>query len=695
MPLSAAAALVAAGAFLVCLLAFAWRVFRQRELHNLYSAGWLLAGLGASALWALTHGLQQLGLEVGQASDLLDWLRLLAWFGFLLTLLGHVLWRPQGSWLTLSVLGVLLISFVTLWLADAAWLTRREGSWLQGISGLMVAVMGLVLVEQVYFNVTEDGRWLAKPSCLALLTVFGFDLYLYADATLLGSLDPQLLASRPAVHALGLPLLMLGIGRGIALLSRLQVSRSAAFHSAALLLVGAYLMVVALLGYWVRYTGGAWGPTLQVLILVAAILLMAALLLSGSARARFRVLFSKHFFRYRYDYRQEWLRFTAALSTQSSPEYTGLAVIKSLAGLIESPGGGLWLLDAAGQRYEQVAHWNFERRQHMEPADSEFLRELKATAWIVDLQSAREGRGVDAEATPPQWLSQETQARLLVPLQAGGETIGFVVLLTPRAPLELDWEVRDLLKTAASQAGGYLAMLRATEQLLEVRKFDAFNRMSAFVVHDLKNIVTQLSLMLKNAQRHGDNPEFRQDMLETVEHALEKMRQLMLQLREGERPTGLTSGVALAPIAQRLQQVAQQRGRELRLELHGAVATRGHEDRIERVIGHAVQNAFDASAEGQSVLLRIEAEGSSARVQVVDDGCGMSAEFIRDRLFKPFQSTKQQGMGIGAYESLQYVRELGGKMEVVSQPGEGTCVTFLLPLFHQQPSNGLSDRALA
>lgn len=686
---------MAAGAFLVCLAAFGWRVWRQREAHNLHSAGWLLAGLGVSALWSLAHGLHQLGLELGQLPDLLDWLRLLAWFGFLLALLDLSLARPKDSWLVLCTLMVLLLAFAALWLADASWVLRRQGSWMEGIAGLMVAVMGLVLVEQVYFNVNEEGRWLAKPGCLALVTVFGFDLYLYADATLLGSVDPQLLASRPAVHALGLPLLMLGIGRGIALLARLQVSRSAAFHSAALLLVGAYLMVVAALGYWVRYTGGAWGPTLQVLILVAAIMLMSALLLSGSARARFRVLFSKHFFRYRYDYRQEWLRFTAALSAQSSPEHSGLAVIKSLAGLVESPGGGLWLLDAAGQQYQQVAQWNFDRRQQMEPADSAFLRELKGSAWIVDLQSAREGRGVDAQADPPAWLTEEEQARLLIPLQAGGVQIGFVVLLTPRAPLELDWEVRDLLKTAASQAGGYLAMLRATEQLLEVRKFDAFNRMSAFVVHDLKNIVTQLSLMLKNAQRHGDNPEFRQDMLETVEHALEKMRQLMLQLREGERPTGVASGVALTPIARRLQQVAEQRGRELRLELLGEVATRGHEDRIERVLGHAVQNAFDASPDGQAVLLRIAAEGSSARVQVLDQGVGMSAEFIRERLFKPFQSTKQQGMGIGAYESLQYVRELGGKMEVHSQPGEGTCVTFLLPLFHQQPTNGLSDRALA
>ena len=227
-------------------------------------------------------------------------------------------------------------------------------------------------------------------------------------------------------------------------------------------------------------------------------------------------------------------------------------------------------------------------------------------------------------------------------------------------------------------------MLEASEQLMEARKFEAFNRMSAFVVHDLKNIVTQLSLMIKNAERHGDNPEFRRDMDETVRHALEKMRQLMLQLREGARPAGVSSGVSLNAIAQRLHTSVKQRGRDLRLSLQDAVETRGIEERVERVIGHAVQNAFDASAEDQPVTLTLDVVGSYARVQVKDEGVGMSPEFVQERLFKPFQSTKTHGMGIGAFESLQYVRELGGKMEVDSAPQQGTRITFLLPLFHSQ-----------
>jgi signal transduction histidine kinase len=163
----------------------------------------------------------------------------------------------------------------------------------------------------------------------------------------------------------------------------------------------------------------------------------------------------------------------------------------------------------------------------------------------------------------------------------------------------------------------------------------------------------------------------------------------MLQLREGARPTGTTSGVSLSAIAERLRTSARQRGRVLEVRCAGAVETRGVEERIERVIGHAVQNAFDASRDEQPVRLQVDAVGSYARVRVVDEGVGMSPEFVRDRLFKPFQSTKEHGMGIGAFESRQTVHELGGKMEVVSEPGRGTTLTFLLPLFHSH-SDSLS-----
>ena len=411
---------------------------------------------------------------------------------------------------------------------------------------------------------------------------------------------------------------------------------------------------------------------------------LALLLASGSMRSRLRVYISKNFFSYRYDYREEWLRFTQLLSSSTESQHTSETVVKALANLVESPSGMLWMQRSAGADFVQAARWNLPAQSGSEPRDGALARFWQERAWIIDLDEWRQRREAYPGLTLPDWLVDEPRCWLLVPLLVREALTGFVVLGRPRAAVELNWEVRDLLRTAANQASGYLDQAQATEALLEARKFDAFNRMSAFVVHDLKNIVTQLSLMMKNAKRLRDNPEFQQDMLDTVENSLEKMRQLMLQLREGDKPHGVTSGVDLEQIARRLAAAAASKGRTLELALQPGVSTRGHPERVERVLGHVVQNAFDATPASGRVILTLDAQGSQARVLVEDTGCGMTEDFIQNRLFKPFQTTKASGMGIGAHESYQYVHELGGKISVQSELNRGTTVTLLLPLFHAQ-----------
>ncbi len=661
-----------------------WAALR-RSLWPVGGSPWAhlcaLLAIGCSVLWcfgvaALVAWPQWL---IDEAVAWLDALRGLSWVGLLLLLLGGEVRRgwPPFAWISG---GIALAATLGLGSVAMGTWSRQDQVVVYAASGLTLALVGLVLIEQVYRNAANDRRWNAKPLCLGLVVMFGFDLYLFTQTLLLRQPDPQATLLRPMVAALGVPLLAVGLGRGAALMASLHMSRSLVFHSATLLLSGCFLLAVAAIGYWVRYTGGEWGATVQVLLSVLALMLVAVVVLSGAVRAKLRVWISKSFFQYRYDYRAEWLRFTAALTPRGGPEGLGESVVRSLAGMVESPAGGLWLRRGDETQLVQVAHWNFERSGLGLPIEG-CLQDLATRAWIADLNEWRSEvrpNGVQ----PADWLMADQAAWLLIPLVVGEQLHGAVVLAQPRTPIGLDWEVRDLLKTASSQAAGTLALLEASEQLMEARKFEAFNRMSAFVVHDLKNIVTQLSLMIKNAERHGDNPEFRRDMDETVRHALEKMRQLMLQLREGARPAGVSSGVSLNAIAQRLQTSVKQRGRELRLRLREGVETRGIEERVERVIGHAVQNAFDASAEDQPVTLTLDVVGSYARVQVKDDGVGMSPEFVQERLFKPFQSTKTHGMGIGAFESLQYVRELGGKMEVDSAPQQGTRITFLLPLFH-------------
>jgi putative PEP-CTERM system histidine kinase len=248
----------------------------------------------------------------------------------------------------------------------------------------------------------------------------------------------------------------------------------------------------------------------------------------------------------------------------------------------------------------------------------------------------------------------------------------------------MNWEVHDLLKTAGRQAASYLAQIEATQSLLVARQFESFNRMSAFVVHDLKNLVAQLSLLLSNADRHRHNPAFQEDMIGTVAHSVEKMSRLLFQLRGGytlEPPVP----VALDEVLR--QAVAARAGvmPKPRLEVReGGASVVAHRARLERVLGHLIQNAIDATPADGTVTVQLTRQNESAVIEIGDTGCGMSEQFIRYRLYRPFESTKAAGMGIGTYELRQYVQELGGRVDVESREAQGTTFRVKLPLYEPE-----------
>lgn len=670
-----------------------------------------LAGLALTALMhlALSAGLSWQLLRRQVASRP-------AWF-ILLAALFTVLWsvgsllplqpeRRLATWLLVHVVDVLRYGawFGFFWVAlvqglDQAVASRRP-RWVLPLSllltlfalaggflgMLLLALFGLILLEQWFRNLPDDSRWNARPLCLGLAGIFLYDSYLFSQAVLFQGIEAQDMAARPIVHGVMGLLLAATFLRGD-WLPRVRVSRQLVFHGASLLLAGAYLLLISAAGYYVRYFGGDWGQVLQVALVFIAIILLAALASSRRLRGQLRVVLAKHLFHYRYDYRDEWQKFTHALARHQRPEDLNLSVIRSLADMVESPAGSLWWSrpqrdkeQQDDQPFHQIASWNQSPITAVEPFASPWMRFMRERAWVMNLQEFRQHPERYAHHCQPDWLAQLPQVWLMVPLFVSSEMKGFVLLDQSRIKLDINWEVHDLLKTAARQAASFLAQAQATEALLEARKFEAFNRMSAFVVHDLKNIVTQLSLMAKNARRHGHDPEFQADMLMTVENSLERMRQLMAQLREGAAPAGQTVGVDLAALARELSRQAQARGRRVELRLAADLHTRGQPERLQRIIGHLVHNALDATESGQGrVWIETRRHGSQAVLTVGDQGVGMSPDFIRERLFKPFQSTKVAGMGIGLYECLQYVQELGGKIEVESQPGQGTRMILLLP----------------
>ena len=657
----------------------------------------LLAASVTSALWAGAEAIVAVrgGAAGGVASSCLDIARYAFWFAFLCDLVGGAAGGSAGerrglrfAWLVAVTVVGIAASIAPLW-DGLAGRTAMIGFAIR----VGLAVTGFVLVERLLRGAASHARWAVKPLCLGLAAMFAFDLFFYAEAMLFGRYDVDAWAARGVAHALVIPFIAIAAARNPAWTIEMHFSRGAVLRSTALLVSGAFLLAIAAAGYFVRFVGGDFGRILQIEFLFAALLLFALAVFSGSFRAKVKIFVSKHFFSYRYDYREEWLRFTRTLSADSSPQGVQQRAINALADLVESPAGALWLKQDVS--FRPAARWNLTSITAIETADSSLGRFLERTGWVIDLGEYAGAPERYPGLALPEWLVAMPGAWLVVPLPSSAGLVGFVVLVNARAAFKIDWEVIDLLKTAGRQAASYLGHIQATEALIEGRKFDAFNRMSAFVVHDLKNLIAQLSLLLRNAERHRDNPAFQRDMLMTVDNVVERMNKLMLQLRTGATPVEQPRPVNLEKIIRDV--CLAKSGHKLRITMNLVpdISAMGHADQLEHVIGHLVQNAIDATGGAGDVAVLLRRENETAVIEVTDNGVGMTPEFVRDRLFRPFETTKASGMGVGVYESSQYVTELGGRIVVESVPDAGTRVRVVLPTVYDAPAIGVEPKEAA
>lgn len=684
------AAAAAAFLFLFALLLTSWRGRLQ--------GGVLALACFLSVLWGTAVAYDSsLAHPVWILAEITEILRDAGWLAFLIVLLGYGGQSPDSNSRRLRLAAAGLAAVCLLLLAATVYLyyfgatgSVRAEEFTGGFFGrVILAVAGMALVEQLYRNVQPQQRWGIKFLCLGLGGMFAYDFYLYADALLFKRVDAAIWAARGIINALIVPLIAVSAARNPKWSLDISVSRRLLFHSGALLGAGVYLLVMAAAGYYIRYFGGNWGGVLQATFLFGALILLFVMLFSGTLRARVRVFLSKHFFSYKYDYRDEWLHFTRMLSEGEPGARLHERSIQAIAGLVDSPEGALWLALESGN-FECVANWNMPAVAGTEPGDSPFCRFLGSKEWVVSLEEHESQPEMYPELELPDWLRAIPRAWLVVPLILHERLLGFVVLARSRGQLKLDWEVSDLLKTAGRQAASYLAQLEAAQALLVARQFESFNRMSAFVVHDLKNLVAQLSLMLSNAEKHKHNPAFQEDMLSTVEHSIAKMKRLLLQLHSGGQPVERPAPLALDDLLGRA--VAAKSGYSPAPELEAGVSglsVSANPERLERVIGHLIQNAIEATPADGRVAVGLKRSGKSAIIEISDTGRGVSAQFIRERLFKPFESTKTTGMGIGTYESREYVRELGGEIEVESREGHGTIFRVTLPLVERGFAAGL------
>jgi putative PEP-CTERM system histidine kinase len=561
------------------------------------------------------------------------------------------------------------------------------GQDLRLFAHVVFAIIGLMLVEQLYRNATLDLHWTIKFLCLGLGGLFTIDFIVYSKSLLFAQLDSLLWNSRGFINVMIMPLLAVSILRlQTSNFLRITASRQIVFHTTVLLGSGLYLILMSLAGFYIRVYGGDWGAIAQIIFFFLAILLLAVLFVSGKVRALTKVYINKHFFHYRYDYRDEWIKLSRTIAQLDSINELSGFIINTLSELADSSGGGLWLKNEQGDFYLAEEHSLGFDPPHLIKADQSLIQFMLKKRWVIDFVELSNSPEVYREVNLSQWQAEQNNVCLIIPLFQQNEIEAIVVLTKAKVPRQLIWEDHDLIKTVGMQLTNALALSHASDALSRSRQFEAYNRLSAYLVHDLKNLVAQVSLIVKNAERHKRNPEFIDDSIATLENVVFKIEHLLTQLKKGQIKTDNKVIINLAEVIRdiAIQQAVNKPSLQLAVNLDTCEVL-GEREKITAILSHLVQNAQEATDENGFVRMELSKDEQQAIIKVIDNGSGMDNKFIAERLFKPFDTTKgNAGMGIGVYEARDYIGKLSGSCDVESKLGEGTTFTIKLPLAGQE-----------
>ncbi|MDQ2763388.1 MAG: PEP-CTERM system histidine kinase PrsK, partial [Pseudomonadota bacterium] len=546
----------------------------------------------------------------------LDLARAAAWYGLLLVLYQRFV--GTGTWLLQPFAAVGAAVVIVAALAGDPGVAPSLLAPASA-SRLALAICQLLLAENLYRIMQPAGRWHVVLPCVALGALAAFDVLVRADAVLFHAVSAPLLDARAATTAIVAPLLVLAAARDRRWRIPIHVSRQAVFHSTTFVLSGLLLIALAAAGGVVSRFGADWGRVAEIALLFAGVLAIGLLLTSATARSRVHSLIVDHFFTLRYDYRREWMRCVATLSGSDSGEPLHARAIRAVAEVVDSPGGSVFMRDGKDGAFRWQGSWNMPAVTEVVPPTHPALATLGMERGVTLLRERPLEPPLDALG--PAWLA--------VPLIQGSpadvetDLMGFIVLAPPRAAFRLDAEVFALLRTVGREVATYVAEQRAAQRLVQTHQLHDYGKRFAFVAHDIKNVSSQLTLLLANAERHLANPEFQQDMLRTIQASVGKIGNLLRRL---ESPVA-ESAQAIEPLPRLEALVAtyqRLRGGNVRLEHDGSTGTVPMAaEAFDTVITHLLNNAVEAGgAAPVRILVRHEAE--RIVVDIADSGRGMT-----------------------------------------------------------------------
>ncbi len=539
---------------------------------------------------------------------------------------------------------------------------------------LIYAILTMINLEGTLRASSGSIRWRIKHMLIGVGGIMASMVFYYSQAILYKSIDISLQPVRGTIVIISSLLIMISIFRQTFPKEELFVSRGIFYRSLTLLIAGAYLIGLGVIGAGVKYFGENFGRYLSIVIVFAGILALIGGLFSETLRRRVKVFIDKNFYRDKYDYRAQWLQFTQRISSTKSFDELLSAVLEGFASAIGSKTRSLWLYKSVSDVFFQAQPRDTSAYSFTLKGRSSLILYFKEKGWIFNT----EDKDYNILEENKEFF-EKTHASLVVPLINDGSIIGFLELGKSLSDI-YTYEDYDFLKTLARQAASAIMNARLAEELAEAREMEAMGRVSSFVLHDLKNLVSTLSMSAENALDNISDPEFQKDMLKTLSNTVDKMRGLIKKLSDMPKKAALhLQNVDLVPLIKETVKLFSNGKTKVGVECPEQLISRIDREEIKKVIINLLLNAVEAT-NGGNVNVKINTDNSMACITVSDNGCGMSEEYIEKYLFEPFHTTKKKGLGIGLYQCKSVVEAHNGSIKVKSREGAGTDIMVYLPL---------------
>jgi hypothetical protein len=560
---------------------------------------------------------------------------------------------------------------------DLLALTGYGKSW--GIFALLTTVFVLFQLESTLRNSRGTARWQIKYLVVGVSGILGFHIFVLSDMLLANALHPHYLPAQSTAALLGFGLIGFGLVRHRLLEVNVFVSRHVVYRSLTVGAVGAYLIAMGIAGWVMRHLDITLDLFLLSLVIFVTAMGLMIVLLSESIRVRVKRAVAQHFYRHKYDYRREWTALTEKLASVVTPEAIPSRIvamvveamgIRRAALFLAEEGGGYRLVDSVGGL--RAGELTIDSRS---PLVSRLVAEGKPLALN---QSGPDDPLAD-EVAP----LQDKGFTLLVPLVSKEEVLGLLAV-GPPAGASTTQEDEELLATVAAQGATALLNARLAEQLAQARELEALNRVSSFILHDLKNCVSVLSLVTANAETVGEDPLFQRDAFRSVAESVRKMRELIDRL--SHLPKSLE--LRLAPMD--LNGLVREAVDRARLAVNGGIRVSAEldplppitadEEQVRKILDNLLLNAVEALPGEGEVRVRTATGNGSVSLQIADNGPGIPETILQGGLFIPFRTTKPKGLGIGLFQVKSIVEAHGGHIHVVSQKAKGTTIRVEFPL---------------